>query len=440
MDLMITGRRGSYDGPRTQAKPPQSSDPAGLKRKPIRVILLALPSSSPINVFGPAEVFEVVNADLSELLNDVRIISLEPRGIAPKTYEQFVDEFELPELVPNADTILFAGGHSGPMAFPEHRMKELVEWARLHCAAARRVAGVGSGSLLLAEAGLLRQKQATTHWTYLEHMATRYPEVQVLSDRIYVKDGFCYTAAGGTSAIDLALALVEEDLGTNAAAEAAKHLLLFLRRSSTQPQLSTTLLAQKSSVGSIGNLLVWMADNLDKDLSVYSFARRMAMSPRNFARYPSINFGLILAGSCLLIKEGAANVLLEAGDFLFLSRPSDYSLASDVNVSPLKAEPALAAATSDCLVVGDGQHCSVRIMPGYFLLNPDNPDLLTDLLLPVVHVATSDADASQFRLLLQLVSEEASQQLPGRTLVLSRFLDILLMRVLRCLISSLNMT
>jgi len=79
-------------------------------------------------------------------------------------------------------------------------------------------------------------------------------------------------------------------------------------------------------------------------------------------------------------------------------------------------------------------------MPGYFLLNPDNPDLLTDLLLPVVHVATSDADASQFRLLLQLVSEEASQQLPGRTLVLSRFLDILLMRVLRCLISSLNMT
>ncbi|RXH53726.1 Transcriptional regulator, AraC family [Granulicella sibirica] len=209
-------------------------------------------------------------------------------------------------------------------------------------------------------------------------------------------------------------------------------MLLFLRRSSTQPQLSTTLLAQKS----IGNLLVWMADNLDKDLSVSSLARRMAMSPRNFARYPSINFGLILAGSCLLIKEGAANVLLEAGDFLFLSRPSDYSLASDVNVSPLKAEPALAAATSDCLVVGDGQHCSVRIMPGYFLLNPDNPDLLTDLLLPVVHVATSDADASQFRLLLQLVSEEASQQLPGRTLVLSRFLDILLMRVLRCLISS----
>lgn len=142
-----------------------------------------------------------------------------------------------------------------------------------------------SGSLLPAEAGLLRQKQATTHWTYLEHMATRYPEVQVLSDRIYVKDGFCYTAAGGTSAIDLALALVEEDLGTNAAAEAAKHLLLFLRRSSTQPQLSTTLLAQKSSVGSIGNLLVWMADNLDKDLSVSSLARRMAMSPRNFARY-----------------------------------------------------------------------------------------------------------------------------------------------------------
>jgi len=70
-----------------------------------------------------------------------------------------------------------------------------------------------------------------------------------------------------------------------------------------------------------------------------------------FAANPSINFGLILAGSCLLIKEGAANVLLEAGDFLFLSRPSDYSLASDVNVSPLKAEPALAAATSDCLVV-----------------------------------------------------------------------------------------
>ena len=99
-----------------------------------------------------------------------------------------------------------------------------------------------------------------------------------------MKDGNCYTAAGGTSALDLALLLVEEDSGSQVALEVAKSMVLFLRRAGDQPQLSETLLAQKAPIGSISNLLVWMADHLDGDLSVSRLAKKVAMSPRNFAR------------------------------------------------------------------------------------------------------------------------------------------------------------
>ena len=259
---------------------------AGLTREPMDVVLLALPSASLINVFGPAEVFDEVNAHLSRSVYRVRILSAGLRGTAEDMQEGLAADAALPDFAPTtASTVLLAGGLSWPLSLPRQQMSELTKWVRFRCPQARRFGGISSGSLLLAEAGLLHKKQATTHWSCIEQMTIRYPSVKILSDHIYVKDGVCYTAAGGTSAIDLALCLVEEDLGTETAIDVAKRLVLFLRRTGAQPQLSTTLLAQTSPVGSISNLLVWMADNLDQDLSVSNLARRVAMSPRNFARH-----------------------------------------------------------------------------------------------------------------------------------------------------------
>jgi transcriptional regulator GlxA family with amidase domain len=251
--------------------------------KVIDVAVVALPSAGLINLFGPAEVFAKANSLSREPIYQVRFISAATQQCRAPFQATFTVDSTIKTFNQKIDTLLVAGGLTWQV--PERdENADLLDWLRANCARARRYGAFCSGGMLLAEAGLLRHKHATTHWSRIEEMAAKYPDVQVIPDRIYVKDGNCYTAAGGTTAIDLALTLVEEDLGTAVALEVAKQMVLFLRRSGEQPQLSTTLLAQTSSIGSISNLLIWMADNLDQDLSVSKLARRVAMSPRNFAR------------------------------------------------------------------------------------------------------------------------------------------------------------
>lgn len=138
--------------------------------------------------------------------------------------------------------------------------------------------------LVLAEAGLLDGRHATTHWNWCSELARNYPLVTVDSDPIYVKDGNCYTSAGVTAGIDLTLALVEEDLGSAVALQVAQMMVVFLRRPGGQSQFSATLVAQTGESQPLGDLLVWIADNIRDDLSIARLARREAMSPRNFAR------------------------------------------------------------------------------------------------------------------------------------------------------------
>jgi transcriptional regulator GlxA family with amidase domain len=254
------------------------------KRKPINVVIVALPSTGIANLFGPAEVFAQANSLLREQFYQIRIISAAAQQYKTAFQVTLIVDSTIKDFEQEIDTLLIAGGISWQVPIRKAENAELVDWLRANCARVRRYGAFSSGSLLLAEAGLLHHKHATTHWSRIEEMTTRYPDVRVLPDRSYVKDGNCYTAAGATTTIDLALSLVEEDLGTEVALEVAKQIVLFVRRSGEQPQLSTTLLAQTSPIGSINNLLIWMADNLGQDLSVSRLAHRVAMSPRNFAR------------------------------------------------------------------------------------------------------------------------------------------------------------
>ncbi len=148
----------------------------------------------------------------------------------------------------------------------------------------RRIVSICGGAFLLAEAGLLDGKKATTHWRGTADLAKRFPKVDVQADSIFVKDGQTYTSAGVTAGIDLALALVEEDLGQAVALDCARNLVVFMRRPGGQSQFSATLESQHAERDVINELVAWAADNLSNDLSVRALAERAHMSLRNFSR------------------------------------------------------------------------------------------------------------------------------------------------------------
>jgi transcriptional regulator GlxA family with amidase domain len=178
-----------------------------------------------------------------------------------------------------AHTLLVPGGTgtAAPDAAVVRRIAELA-------AGAERVVSVCTGAFLLAEAGLLAGRRVTTHWAYCDSLARRFPGTRVDPDPIYVRDGNIASSAGVTAGIDLALALVEEDLGRDAALLVARHLVMFLRRPGGQAQFSTQLAAQVAERQPLREVQHWITEHLDTDLSVDALARRAALSPRQFAR------------------------------------------------------------------------------------------------------------------------------------------------------------
>lgn len=160
----------------------------------------------------------------------------------------------------------------------------LSAWLRKMAPRVRRLGAVCVGAFLLAAAGLLNDRRATAHWRFGRELAKLYPRVRVDHDPLWVKDGNIYTCAGISAGIDLALAWVEEDCGASLAHEAARELVLFLRRPGGQPQVSVSLASQASEMASIRELQIWIAEHLRTRLSVEDLAERMSMSVRNFER------------------------------------------------------------------------------------------------------------------------------------------------------------
>jgi transcriptional regulator GlxA family with amidase domain len=148
----------------------------------------------------------------------------------------------------------------------------------------RRIGSICSGAFLLAAAGLLDGRRATTHWESSDRLAALFPKVEVDADAIWVRDGSVYTSAGVTAGIDLALALVEQDLGRESALAVARRAVVFLKRPGGQSQFSAELAAQIHATGPLEQLPDWMCRNLASDLGVEALAQHVGMSPRNFAR------------------------------------------------------------------------------------------------------------------------------------------------------------
>ncbi|HYB11629.1 MAG TPA: helix-turn-helix domain-containing protein [Alphaproteobacteria bacterium] len=179
------------------------------------------------------------------------------------------------------DTLLVAGGQGSRMARND---PTLIGWIRGTATRVRRIGSICTGALLLAKAGLLDGKRATTHWAACRLLAEKHPSIAVDPDAIYVRDENVYTSAGVTAGMDLALALVEEDWGRELALMVARWLVMFVKRPGGQSQFSAHLQAQTAERPRIRSLQDWIVQHLREDLAVPALAARAAMSPRNFAR------------------------------------------------------------------------------------------------------------------------------------------------------------
>jgi transcriptional regulator GlxA family with amidase domain len=207
------------------------------------------------------------------------------------------------------DTLLIAGGEGAEVA-AENRA--LVDWVRERATRARRIASVCTGAFLLAAAGMLDGRRAATHWMYCAKLARRFPKVHVEPDPIFVRDGPVWTSAGVTAGIDLALALVEEDLGRSVALAVARYLVVFLKRPGGQAQFSAAL-ALQAAEDKFGALHDWINGHLADDLSLSVLADQAGMSGRSFSRRYAEATGQTPARAIERLRaEAARRLLLES--------------------------------------------------------------------------------------------------------------------------------
>jgi len=205
------------------------------------------------------------------------------------------------------DTVVVSGGEIVRSLSAAGR---IVAW--LKSVRARRIASVCSGAFLLAAAGLLDGRRATTHWDSAERLARDYPNVKVDADRIFIRDGNVWTSAGISAGIDLALALIEDDLGPDLGRRVAQQLVVHQRRPGGQSQFSA-LVELGGRTGRFAALIEWMRANLAEPLTVERLAERAAMSPRNFARAFTAETGTTPAKAVERLRLETARIAVEAG-------------------------------------------------------------------------------------------------------------------------------
>ncbi|ERF82441.1 MAG: S-(hydroxymethyl)glutathione dehydrogenase/alcohol dehydrogenase [Bradyrhizobium sp. DFCI-1] len=287
-------------------KPPHSPPS---NRRVIEV--LAYPAVQLLDVTGPLQVFASANALTARAGNaepyDVRVVAKDGPTVEASAGVG-IAVHPLPAIGTAVDTLVIPGG-DGVNAASSDRI--LVDWVRKRSADARRTASVCTGAFLLAASGALDGRRAVTHWGFWEELAARFPDVRVESDPIFVRDGTFWTSAGVTSGIDLALALVEDDLGRAAALAVARYLVVFLKRPGGQAQFSEILSLQTAD-DRFSALHDWISSHLADDLSLPTLANQAGMSERSFSRHYAEATGLTPARAIERLRvEGARHLLSE---------------------------------------------------------------------------------------------------------------------------------
>jgi transcriptional regulator GlxA family with amidase domain len=241
------------------------------------VLVVLFDGLQSLDVSGPVEVFTGAALGAPGAYR-IRTASVDGGPVRTSSGLTLTPDLALADA-PAPHTLLVPGGEG--TRDPDPR---LIDWLRTHAHLARRKVSVCSGALLMAEAGLLDGRRVTTHWNLCDTLARRFPAVRVEPEPIYVRDGDLATSAGVTAGIDLALALVEEDLGRDLALAVARQLVVFLRRPGNQTQFSAQLAAQTAERRPLRDVQQWISENPSADLSVEALAARAGLSPRHFAR------------------------------------------------------------------------------------------------------------------------------------------------------------
>jgi transcriptional regulator GlxA family with amidase domain len=277
------------------------------------VVVVAFPGVLGLDVVGPLEVFAMADRFGASPAYATSVVSMSGGMIAASS--GLVIGTERAETVAGPiDTLMVAGGYSTSHAADD---RDLVRWLADAAAPARRVTSVCSGALLLARAGLLDGRRATTHWSVCNALATRYPSVDVETDRIYVRDGDVWTSAGVTAGMDLALALVEHDHGPELAQAAAREMVMFVHRPSGFPQISAHLAVRRPLHEPLRDVLALVAEHPDADLSVPALARHCAMSVRTFSRVFHRETGTTPGAFVQTSRVQTAQRLIETSDVTF---------------------------------------------------------------------------------------------------------------------------
>jgi len=276
--------------------------------------MVAFPDVQILDVTGPLEVFARAARWLADaghsgpLAYEVELLAATAGTIRTSSGLRLAVDRRYGAVGERLDTLLVAGGVGTAVAM---RDLALLAWLRRMAHRVRRLGSVCSGAFVLAEAGLLDGRRATTHWSVSDALAQRYPRVRVDPDPIFIRDGRVYTSAGVTAGMDLALALVEEDHGREIALHVARELVLFLRRPGGQSQFSAQLALQATDHQPLRELQAWIAEHPSADLSVATLAARVAMSPRNFARVFARELGITPACFVEQIRVETARRRLE---------------------------------------------------------------------------------------------------------------------------------
>jgi transcriptional regulator GlxA family with amidase domain len=275
------------------------------------VEVLAFPAVQLLDVTGPLQVFASANDQAAWAGNarpyEIRLVA--PGGQSVRASAGVaLAAGPLSPLETDVDTLIVAGGEGVSVASVD---AVLVDWVRKRTQQARRTASICTGAFLLGAAGVLDGRRAVTHWRFCAEFARRFPAVQLEPDPIFVRDDSIWTSAGVTAGIDLALALVEEDLGRTLALAVARYLVVFLKRPGGQAQFSEVL-ALQAAEDEFGALHDWIGKHLGENLSLATLANQAGMSERSFSRRYAESTGLTPARAIERLRvEGARRLLLD---------------------------------------------------------------------------------------------------------------------------------
>jgi transcriptional regulator GlxA family with amidase domain len=283
------------------------------RNTPRRIAMLAFRDSQMLDICGPLEVFGFadywlrLSGQISAPAYPLSVLAEQAGPVTTMSGVRIVADQAIGDVDGDIDTLLVAGG----LVEEARKNPTLLNWVYRMAGRVRRLGSICTGAFLLAECGLLDGRRATTHWKYCARLAEEFPNVIVEPDRIAVRDGSVYTSGGVTAGIDLALSLVEEDWGTEAAAMVGRGILVFPNRPGGQSQFNTFLHKAAGARRDFRELQDWIIGHPDADLSVEALASRMNMSPRHFARTFDQEVGLSPAKFVELARVERARAQLE---------------------------------------------------------------------------------------------------------------------------------